>query len=397
MPRPTRTASHAAAIGSSVFSPLAHRLAEHPGPIFPLHVGDTWMEPFDGGRMEDLTVAEHPGMHRYCENRGIPPLVDAIVEKVRSRNRLPCERESVLVAAGATAALACAISQLADPGEEILILSPFWPLIRGIVQAERAKPVEIPFYDRVDSPSAAVEAVEERIGERSVALYLSTPSNPTARLIPRIWLEALAELARRRDLWLLSDEVYEDFVYAGEHCSIGQFAPERTLSVYSFSKSYGMAGNRVGYLVGPPPAVAEALKVATHTWYHAPTAGQIAALRALEGGEAWLRHAREAYRAAGERVARILGVPPPEGSCFLFLDVRAHLDERGLLGFLEDCLEDGVVLSPGASSGEDYPEWVRLCFTAAPPERIIEAARLLAKRLPRARGDRAAIPGARSG
>ena len=383
MPRPHRAASHATEIGSSVFSPLAHRLAQLEEPIFPLHVGDTWMEPFDGGRMEDLAVAEHPGMHRYCDTRGIPALVDAVVEKVRSRNRLPCERESVLIAAGATGALASAISQLVEPGEEVLILAPFWPLIRGIVQGQRARPVEIPFYDRVDSPSAAVEAVEERIGERTVALYLSTPSNPTARLIPAAWLEALAELARRRDLWLVSDEVYEDFVYRGEHCSIGQFAPERTLSVYSFSKAYGMAGNRVGYLVGPPDTVAEALKVATHTYYHAPTAGQIAALRALRGGEAWLREARGAYRAVGGQVAQILGVPPPEGSCFLFLDVRAHLRERKLLGFLEDCLEDGVVLSPGSSSGKDYPDWVRLCFTAAPPERTIEAARRLAKRLGR--------------
>jgi len=383
MPRPTRPAGHIAEIGSSVFSPLAHRLAERRGPVFPLHVGDTWMQPFDGSRMEDLTVAEHPELHRYCDTRGIPPLVDAIVEKVRSRNRLPCERESVLVAAGATGALASAIGQMAEPGEEILILSPFWPLIRGIVQAQRARPVEVPFYDRVDSASAAVEAVEARIGDRSVALYLSTPSNPTGRLIPRAWLEALAELARRRDLWLLSDEVYEDFVYLGEHCSIGQFAPERTLSVYSFSKAYGMAGNRVGYLVGPPPAVAEALKVSTHTSYHAPTAGQIAGLRALESGDSWLLEAREAYRAAGERVARILGVPPPQGSCFFFLDVRTHLNERKLLGFLEDCLEDGVVLSPGSSSGEDYSDWVRLCFTVAPPDRIAEAARLLAKRLGR--------------
>ncbi len=255
MPRPTRVARDVAAIGSSVFSPLTHRLARREGPIFPLHVGDTWMEPFEGGRMEDLTVAEHPGMHRYCETRGIPSLVDAIVEKARSRNRLPCERESVLIAAGATGALASAIGQLAEPGEEILILAPFWPLIRGIVRAQRAKPVEVPFYDRVDSPSAAVEAVEARVGDRSVALYLSTPSNPTGRLIPRSWLEALAELARRRDLWLISDEVYEDLVYEGEHCSIGQFAPERTLSVYSFSKAYGMAGNRVGYLVGPPSGV----------------------------------------------------------------------------------------------------------------------------------------------
>ena len=128
MPRPTSAARHTAAIGSSVFSPLAHRLAEHRGPIFPLHVGDTWMEPFEGARMEDLAIAEHPEMHRYCDTRGIPSLVDAIVDKVRSRNRLPCERESVLVAAGATGALASAIGQLAEPGE----VTDYFPFIHSL-------------------------------------------------------------------------------------------------------------------------------------------------------------------------------------------------------------------------------------------------------------------------
>ncbi len=88
------------------------------------------------------------------------------------------------------------MGMLAAPDEEILILAPFWPLIRGITQTLRAEPVEVPFYDRVDSLDAAVEAVRERITERTVALYVSTPSNPTGRVLPQAWLEALAELAR---------------------------------------------------------------------------------------------------------------------------------------------------------------------------------------------------------
>jgi N-succinyldiaminopimelate aminotransferase len=385
MPRPGDPqrpfAEAAAAIGASVFSPLAHRLADRPGEVFPLHVGDTWLEPFEGGRMEDLRVADHPGMHRYCETAGIPPLVDALAEKVRARNGLPCERGSLLVAAGATGALACAVGALADPGEEVLILAPHWPLIRGIVQAARARPVEVPFYDRVDSAEAAVAAVDARCGGRSVALYVSSPSNPTGRVLPRAWLEALAEWARRRDLWLLSDEVYEDYVYRGEHFSVGRAAPERTVTVFSFSKAYGMAGNRVGYLVGPPALVAQAHKIGVHSAYHAPTAGQLAALAALRGGATWLAGVREAYRRAGEDAAAVLGVPPPQGSCFLFLDVRPVLRGRPTLAFLEECLEDGLVLAPGASSGEAYEGWVRLCYTSAPPERVAEAVRRLARRL----------------
>jgi N-succinyldiaminopimelate aminotransferase len=344
-------------------------------------VGDTWLEPFAGARMEDLRHAEHPGLSRYSDTQGIPALVDAIAEKARARNRIPCEREGVLVCAGATAALGCALAALASPGEEVLILAPFWPLIRGIVQSFRAVPVEVPFYDRVDSAAAAVDAVRERIGPRSVALYVSTPSNPTGRVLPREWLEALAELARRENLWLLSDEVYEDYVYRGEHVSLGRFAPERTLGLFSFSKAYGMAGNRTGYLVGPPAAVAQARKIGTHTFYTAPTAGQVAALRALRGGAAWVERARASYREVGDAVAATLGLPAPEGSTFLFVDVRERLDERGVWGFLEDCVEEGVALAPGPSSGRDYEGWVRLCYTSAPPADVIAAARILAKRL----------------
>jgi N-succinyldiaminopimelate aminotransferase len=381
MPRPTKPAAAVAALPERVFSPVADGAQPGAGSPFALHVGDTWLEPFEGGRMQDLDVETHPGMHRYCETAGIPELRDAIVEKVRERNGLACERESVRVAAGATGALACTVGAIADPGEEVLILAPFWPLIRGIVQALRAQPVEVPFYDRVESAEDAVLAVEERLSSRSVALYVSTPSNPTGRVLPASWLAALAELARRHDLWLLSDEVYEDTVYRGEHVSLGRFAPERTVSVYSFSKAYGMAGNRVGYLVAPPPLASQAEKVGVHTFYHAPTAGQLAAFRALENGRGWLEAAREAYRAAGEQTARVLGVAPPEGSTVLFVDVASRLDERGVQGLLEDCARQGVLVAPGSSSGTGYESWIRLCYTSLPPEQTAEAARRLARHL----------------
>jgi aspartate/methionine/tyrosine aminotransferase len=381
VPRPPRCADSVARMTGDVFSPRAGRGTSGAPDAVPLNVGDTWLTPVEGARMEDLRQAEHPGLNRYTQTRGLPELVDAIVEKLRDRNRIPCERDSVLVTAGATGGLACAVGMLAEPGEEVLVLAPFWPLIRGIVQALRAVPVEVPFYDRVDSAEAAVEAVRERIGPRTAALYVSSPSNPTGRVLPRAWLEALAELARSEDLWLLSDEVYEQYVYRGEHFSIARAAPERCISVFSFSKAYGMAGNRTGYLAGPRDAVAGAHKIGVHTFYSAPTAGQLAGLRALEDGAAWVERARISYRASGEAAARALGLPPPEGSQFLFLDVSRHLDERGPQGFLDDCLADGVALAPGASCGADYAGWVRLCYTAAEPERVTAAVEKLALRL----------------
>ena len=366
------------------FSPLAARARESGREVYALHVGDTWMEPFAGARMEALRTAEHPGMHRYCDTAGIPPLVDAVLEKLRTRNALPVERDGVLVTAGATSGLACAVSALADPGEEVLILAPFWPLVRGIVRSQRAVPIEVPFFDRVYGPEDAVQAIEERLSAKSVALYWSSPSNPSGRVLPRAMLEAIAELARRRDLWLLSDEVYEDYVYRGEHVSIGTLAPERTISVFSFSKAYGMAGNRVGSLAGPREIVAEIHKVQVHLSYHAPTAAQLAALAALRGGAGWVAEARASYRAAGDDAAAVLGIAPPEGSMFLFADVAARLDARGLAGFLEDAFEAGVLVAPGSSSGAAYGTWIRLCYSAVPPADAAAAVRRLAKVLGRA-------------
>ena len=381
MPKPSdqRASAAVSAMPGAVYTPFD--LTKATRPVIALHVGDTWMEPFAGARMEDLNERDFPGLHRYVETRGIPALVDALVEKVRERNRLACERANVLVTAGATSGLSSAISALADPGEEVLMLAPFWPLIRGITRSVRATPVEVPFFDRVHSVAEAIAALEAKLSPRTVALYYSNPSNPSGRVLPPDWLEAIAAWARRRDLWLLSDEVYEDYVYAGEHTSMARFAPERTISAFSFSKAYGMAGNRVGYLVGPEAVIAEAHKVSVHSAYHAPTAAQLAGLRALEGGAAWVANARAVYAKTGTAVAGALGLPAPAGGCFLFANAAHRLDARGLLGFLEDCFAAGVVVAPGSSAGEAYGTWIRLCFTVVPPDQALEAARRLARLL----------------
>jgi N-succinyldiaminopimelate aminotransferase len=351
----------------SVFSALARRLESYPGEVYPLHVGDTWMEPAEGCRMEDLRVAEHPGMHRYAAPQGRSDLVAAIVERQRERVGA-AGPENVLVAAGATGSLGAVTGALLEPGEEVLILAPYWPLIFGIVQSARGVPVEVPFFESADSPETAVEAIAPYLSERTAALYISTPNNPSGRIIPPVWLEAMCAWAARNDLWILSDEVYEDYVYEGEHLYCRSLAPDRTFSVHSFSKAYGMAGNRCGYVVGPAEAMTELRKVSTHTFYSTPTASQIAALNALGGaGDRWIEEARPLYRDLGVATADRLGVPRPEGSQFLFLDVGECLDERGLLGFLEEAADRGLFMAPGPSFGP-YPHHVRICYTAARPD-----------------------------
>jgi aspartate/methionine/tyrosine aminotransferase len=381
MPRFPLVAPSVAAIGGSIYTALSHRLSTFEGEIYPLHIGDTWMEPAVGLRMEDLRTDEHPGMHRYSQPQGLPELLDAIAERTVERTSVPTTREHVLVAAGATGALGAVVGTLVEPGDEVLILAPHWPLIAGIVRSFHGTPVAVPFIGRVDSPESAIEAVTSSMSSRTVALYLSTPNNPTGRMIPRQWIEALARWCARHDLWLIADEVYEDYAYRGGHSYTRPMAPERAFSVHSFSKAYGMAGNRCGYVVGPRDIVTQLRKVSTHTFYSTPTASQLAALKALQGlGDAWVAEARKLYREMGEAAADTLQVAHPEGSTFLFLDVADCLDERGLMGFLEDCVERGLFVAPGPSFGP-YPTHIRVCYTAAPPEIVKRGIAVLAERL----------------
>ena len=376
MPRFPAVASSIASIRGSVYA--AWTRAQPSGETYPLHVGDTWLEPAVGSRMQDLTVHDHPGMHRYAEPRGMMPLLDAIAARCTQRMGVQTRAENVLVTAGATGGLGAAVGAIVEPGDEVLILAPFWPLIRGIVRCFHATPVEVPFIGEVDSADAAIACVSRFLTPKTAALYISTPNNPTGRVIPPEWIEALVAWAGRKRLWILADEVYEDYVYEGKHAYCRTLAPDRTFSAHSFSKAFGMAGNRCGYVVGPDDVMPELCKVSTHSFYSTPTASQIAEHRALQGiGDAWIADVRPRYLEMGERAAERLGVPPPQGSTFLFLDVAAHLDADGLSGFLKRCAAQGLFLAPGPSFGP-YPTHVRVCFTSAPPERVAKGVDILA-------------------
>ncbi len=370
MPRHPHIEPAIAALGGSVYSALGDRLARMEGERFEFHVGDTWLEPPEPARrFPDVPPTTRPRPNRYADPRGLAPLVEALVERIRARRGIPLAGpDSVLIAPGATGALAAAALATVGPGDEVMLLAPYWPLIRGAIVEAHATPVDVPILHESVDASDVTEALASRLTPRTAAVYLNTPSNPTGKVLPRGTIEAIAEFARRHDLWVWADEVYEDFVYDGEHVSIGSLVPERTLTALSFSKAYGMAGFRVGYLAGPPPAIRAARKVGTYAWYSVPTPAQYTALEVLDAGEAWIEQARALYAEVGREVAARLGVAPPQGSTFLFLDVREALDEQGLVGFLADALDEGILLAPGPSFGSDFDGWVRLCFTATPPQ-----------------------------
>ena len=371
-------------VRSAVYSGLTRKPVSGK-PFVPLHVGDTWMEPAEGCRMQDLTVKDHPGMHRYSPVPGYPELRDRIAEVHGERTGMATERDQVIVTAGATAGLAAVVGALVMPGEEVLLAAPYWPLIAGSIRAYSATPVDVPLMTGIETAEHAVARFEQYRTDKTVAVYWNTPHNPTGRLLPREWLEALTDWAREHDLWIFSDDVYEDYVFDGEHVYTRSLAPDHTLSVHSFSKAYGMAGNRCGYLAGPEQAISAIERIVTNVNYSACSASQLAALNALNGAaDDWVANAREKYTQLGREAAEALDLPAPKGSTFLFPDVSDALDERGLDGFLNDLAEAGVLVAPGPSFGP-YPHHVRVCFTAAPPQDIRRGVEILSQTLQRGR------------
>ena len=215
-------------------------------------------------------------------------------------------------------------------------------------------------------------------------LYVSSPSNPTGRIIPDAVLEDLVAWASDNDLWVISDQVYEDLNFTGTRQNVLAMAPERVITAHSFSKTWAMAGTRCGWIVAPEAVIEACRKHATHLFYSTPTAAQVAAHNLLdshrEEATEWLETMRAQYLALGQEAAQRLGVDAPDGSSFLFLEVSAHLDERGLMGFLEDCADRGLFLAPGPSFGP-YPNHVRVCFTSVEPERTRRGLAILSQML----------------
>ena len=383
MPHPPETNPSIAAISESLFSEMTGQLSKFPGETYPLYVGDTWLQPPEGCRMEDLSVSEYPNMYRYPPAQGIPDLLSAISQRMNARGARNVAVENVIVTAGGTGAISSIVGAILSPGEELLVLAPYWPLITGIARSFSAVPVPVPFYSLVDSPETAVDAVSAYRTSRTAALYINSPNNPTGHVLPRSWLEALIEWAEKHGLWIISDEVYEDYIYQGTHTCCYSISPERTFSVYSFSKAFGMAGNRCGYAIGAAQAIKQVQKVNTHTAYSAPAPAQIAGCRILRGvGDKWVDTARRQYQKSGQEVAALLGVEPPQGGNYIFMDISEHLDQTGTQGFFNTCMQRGLLVAPGTFFG-DFPTHIRICFTSAAPEIVQRGVMVLADILQR--------------
>jgi len=363
----TRFSTRVSELNASVFSSFAARLAQFEGPIYPLHVGDTWLEPAACGQVTQLPPS--PELHHYTPVSGVPALREAVARRVAGQTHHPAGVEHVMIAPGATGTLSALLGAIVSPGDEVIIAAPAWPLVSGSVRGWGGTPV---WVHVPPSPAELTQALDRAYTDRVVAIYVNAANNPTGQVLSQAHIEGIVAWARRRNVWILSDEVYEQLIFQGDYVHLRALAPERTAHVASFSKAYGVAGLRVGYAVAPAPWIQAALRVATNTTYCASRPSQEAALRLLSPeGDAWIAGARQAYARLAEEAAAVLGVAAPQCGTFLWVPI-----EGDLLHLLDRCVAQGLLVAPGTSFGP-YTQHIRVCFTSVEPSRTLDGLRLL--------------------
>ncbi|MET0344128.1 MAG: pyridoxal phosphate-dependent aminotransferase [Polyangiales bacterium] len=381
MPRYPSPARSADGLSPAVYSSLLSLAEESGHEVFALNVGDTYLEPPHAARVQRLADAPHPGLHRYADVRGEPALIEAIVAD-HARRGLPIDRERLQITAGGTSGLDVAARTLLEPGDELILLAPYWPLIRGIVRATGAQPVELPLFTELRKPGFDLRAtLEGALTERTAAIYVNSPNNPTGVVLNDDEIAIIADFADEHGLWVLSDEAYERLGFESDarprlptvwtHPTL----LDRTVVMHTLSKSFALAGARIGYLHGPTPVMQRIAGLNTFTNYCAARPMQLAAARALSpDSDAWLAEARARYRAAAEQTAKALRIPVPEGGTFVFFNTRPYLHKGETPeALLERCARAGVVLTPGVVAGAAYRSWARLCFTCVPPSVLTRA------------------------
>jgi aspartate/methionine/tyrosine aminotransferase len=343
-----------------------------------LLIGDAFPVPPYPLPIQAAFAQSHAGFHRYCDTFGVAALREALAEKLRADNQLDVTRDNVLVTAGATNALSAIVQSLVDDGDDVLLLSPFWPFFRGMVRMAGGNPVEVPVYSRLYAEPGLdlAELLERSYTPRTVAVYLNSPNNPSGKVLTRAQVETVAAFARRHHLWLISDEAYDGMTFdAHEHVSPASVADaaDRTIAVYTFSKVYMFAGLRLGYAVAGADVIKTINKAMVHQLYSPSTLAQQMMVQAVETRAAWSHAFVNACSEMRDRVADVLQVdaPRPDGAYYYFFPIDAYLAGRTYDATVEQLLDAGVSVAPGGDFGADYATYIRVCFAGEAPERVL--------------------------
>jgi aspartate aminotransferase len=313
----------------------------------------------------------------YGPGNGIAELRSAVAARVQRVNKFAPAADQVVMTAGGTGGLMASLRCLCEPGDVVLTPDPGWPGYDAMLAVAGVSRVYYPLLaDNGWLPD--LDALEAAITLRTRVLLVNSPSNPGGAVYPPETIAALVEIAARHDLWILSDECYDELVYDGRHVSPAALdADGRVLTVGSFSKSYAMTGWRIGWVVAPP-AVAPALALTTTAQMNnLPLFVQRAALAALDGPQECVATMRASYAerrdlATGLLRERGLLEYTPEGAFYLLIPVaRAAGYGEGepfdSLAFAEALIgERGIALAPGMAFGSRTTRYVRVSLASAP-------------------------------
>ncbi len=245
-----------------------------------------------------VEACRDPANHRYTPTAGIPAVREAIAAKTKRDSGLEVAASQVLVTNGGKQAVANAFAVLCDPGDEVIVLAPYWTTYPESIQLAGGTPVYVR-SDETTGYRSSVEDLEAAWTPNTKALLFVSPSNPTGAVYPRAEIEAIGRWAVSKGIWVLTDEIYEHLVYGGaEHHSMPVLVPEladRCLVANGVAKTYAMTGWRVGWLIGPADAITAASNIQSHETSNVANVSQRAALAALSGGLEDVAAIREAF------------------------------------------------------------------------------------------------------
>ncbi len=321
------------------------------------------------------------GFTRYTPNAGIPELRRVLAQKVRERNGIEATEDQIVVTPGAVVGLYSALAAITDPGSEVLLSDPSWPNYLMMMNLHGLQPVRYPLVAG-DGFVPNPDRIEPLISDRTRVLLLNSPGNPTGATTPRQRLIELLELARAHDLWVLSDEVYDEIWFDDPHVSAGPLdEDERVICAFSFSKTYSMTGWRVGYLVTPPSLTEFVVKTQEPISSCVNAPAQMAAIAAVTGPQDCVTEMRSAYQRRRDLVTDFLereGIPHvrPTGAFYMMVDVTGS-GMDGLDFARRLVLERGVAVVPGETFGPDASSYVRVSLATA-TEPLVEGISRLA-------------------
>lgn len=318
--------------------------------------------------------ALNAGMTKYIDATGLPELREAIAEKSKRENAIPCEAANVLV--GPTKhCLFESVFASVNPGDEVLIPDPAWVSYAPFVAMAEGKAVPVKLQEDHDFRMVPSE-VAKHITAKTKVIMMNSPSNPCGSVNTPEDIKGIADLANDHNLMVITDEVYEKIIFDGhKHLSIaslpGMF--DRTMTVHGFSKSYSMTGWRLGWVVAPKTMLSGISKIQQHTITHAPTFIQKAGVAALQGPTAPLEMMVKEFQKRRDIVDRYLkeiphvSAPKPFGAFYAFVKfddkVTSKMSDEAIALYIAK--ESGVVTTPGDSFGPSGKGHVRISFATS--------------------------------